>query len=125
MKRARIEEFRQVAYKHLGRAKDATFELTDAILLTRNVYTLADLSLSPVFRRKWRGIYEALQDSRPQRQKLMHLYIKQIPAQGRPLLAGDHTAWSRPDAVTLQERTIEHSSVTIVGNKPITIGQGY
>jgi len=125
MKRARLEEFRQVAYKYLGRAKDATFELTDAILLTRNVYCLAELSLSPVFRRKWPSIYEALQDSRPQRQKLMQLYIKQIPAEGRPLLAGDHTNWSRPDAVRLQERTYEHSGISIAGNKPITIGQGY
>ena len=125
MKRALLEEFRQAAYNHLGRAQDATFELTDAILLTRNAYSLADLSLSPVFRRKWPSIYEALQDSRPQRQKLMQLYIKQIPVEGRPLLAGDHTAWSRPDAVTLQERTIEHSSTSIPGNKPITIGQGY
>jgi hypothetical protein len=125
MKNARLEEFRQVAYKYLGRAKDATFELTDAILLTRNVYSLADLSLSPVFRRKWPSIYEALQDSRPQRQKLMQLYIKQIPPEGRPLLAGDHTNWSRPDAVTLQERTYEHSGTSIAGNKPITIGQGY
>jgi len=125
MKRARIEEFRQVAYKHLGRAKDATFELTDAILLTRNVYSLADLSLSPVFRRKWSSIYEALQDSRPQRQKLMELYIKQMPVEERPLLTGDHTNWSRPDAVTLQERTFEHSGTSIAGKKPITIGQGY
>lgn len=125
MKRAKLEEFRQAAYKHLGKAHDATFELTDAILLTRNVYSLADLSLSPVFRRKWASIYEALQDSRPQRQKLMQLYIKQIPAEGRPLLAGDHTNWSRPDAVTLQERTYEHSGSSIAGNKPITIGQGY
>ncbi|MDJ0799164.1 MAG: NF041680 family putative transposase [Calothrix sp. MO_167.B12] len=125
MKFDKLEEFRQAAYKYLGRAHDATFELTDAILLTRNAYSLADLSLSPVFRRKWSSIYEALQDSRPQRQKLMQLYIKQMPTQGRLLLAGDHTAWSRPDAVTLQERTIEHSSVTVGGNKPITIGQGY
>jgi len=125
MKNARLEEFRQVAYTYLGRAKDATFELTDAILLTRNVYSLADLSLSPVFRRKWSSTYEALQDSRPQRQKLMQLYIKQIPAEGRPLLAGDHTNWSRPDAVTLQERTYEHTGTSIAGNKPITVGQGY
>lgn len=125
MKNARLEEFRQVAHKYLGRAKDATFELTDAILLTRHVYSLADLSLSPVFRRKWSSIYEALQDSRPQRQKLMQLYIKQIPVEGRPLLAGDHTNWPRPDAVTLQERTYEHSGTSIAGNKPITIGQGY
>jgi hypothetical protein len=98
MKRALLEEFRQAAYSYLGRAHDATFELMDAILLTRNAYSLADLSLSPVFRRKWSSIYEALQDSRPQRQKLMQLYIKQMPTQSRPLLAGDHTAWSRPDA---------------------------
>ena len=125
MKHAKLEEFRQVAYQYLGRAKDATFELTDAILLTRNVYSLADLSLSPVFRRKWPSIYEALQDSRPQRQKLMQLYIKQMPVEGRPMLAGDHTNWSRPDAVTFQERTFEHSGTSIAGNKPITIGQGY
>jgi hypothetical protein len=125
MKRAKLEEFRQAAYNYLGRAHDATFELTDAILLTRNAYSLADLSLSLVFRRKWPSIYEALQDSRPQRQKLMQLYIKQMPIQGRLLLAGDHTAWSRPDALTLQERTIEHCSATVAGNKPITIGQGY
>lgn len=31
MKRARLEEFPQIAYEYLGRAKDATFELTDAI----------------------------------------------------------------------------------------------
>lgn len=125
MKRARLEEFRQAAYTHLEKAHDATFELTDAILLTRNVYCLADLSLSPVFRRRWPSIYEAIQDTRPNREKLMKLYIKQIPTEKRVLLAGDHTAWSRPDAVTLKERTIEHTSTAIAGNKPITIGQGY
>jgi hypothetical protein len=125
MKFDKLQEFRQVAYQHLGKAQDATFELTDAILTTRNAYSLADLSLSQFFRRKWPSIYEALQDSRPKRQKLMQLYIKQMPIQGRPLLAGDHTAWSRPDAVTLQERTIEHTSATVPGNKPITIGEGY
>lgn len=46
MKSAKLEEFRQAAYNYLGRAHDATFELTDAILLTRNAYSLADLSLS-------------------------------------------------------------------------------
>ena len=125
MKLAKLQEFRQAAYNYLGKVNDATFELTDAILLTRNAYSLADLSLSPVFRRKWLSIYEALQDTRLQRQKLMQLYIKQMPTVGRPLLAGDHTAWSRPDAYTLQERTIEHTSTAVPGNRPITIGQGY
>lgn len=91
MKSDKLREFRQAAYERLGKAHDATFELTDAILTTRSVYSLADLSLSPFFRRKWPSIYEALQDSRPNRQKLMQLYIKQIPTVARPLLAGDHT----------------------------------
>ena len=55
MQLARLKEFRQAAYQYLCRAHDATFELTDAILLTRNAYCLADLSLCPVFRRKWQA----------------------------------------------------------------------
>jgi len=31
MKLAKLQEFRQAAYKYLGKAHDATFELTDAI----------------------------------------------------------------------------------------------
>jgi hypothetical protein len=53
----KLKTFRQEVYNRLGAARDATFELTDAVLLTRNAYSLADLSLSPVFRRKWPSIY--------------------------------------------------------------------
>ncbi|WP_414581694.1 transposase [Scytonema sp. PCC 10023] len=107
------------------KAHDATFELTDAILLTRKAYCLADLSISPVFRRKWSSIYEALQDTRPQRQKLMRLYIEQIPTHGRIVLAGDHTVWVRPNAYTLCDRTMEHYCTTMPANKPIAPGEGY
>ena len=84
---ARLKKFRQTAYKCLCKAKNATFELMDAVLLTRNAYSLIDLSLCLVFRRKWRGIYEALQDTRLQRQKLMRVYIEQIPSNRRIILA--------------------------------------
>ncbi|WP_235018991.1 transposase [Tolypothrix sp. NIES-4075] len=97
----------------------------DAVLLTRNAYSLADLSMCPVFRRKWSSIYEAIQDTRPQRNKLMQLYIKQIPKQGRIILAGDHTAWSRPEADTLKERTYEHYAQGGFGGHPVTVGYGY
>jgi len=122
---AQLKAFRQAAYSYLCRAHDATFELTDAVLLTRNAYCLADFSLCPVFRRRWPSIYEALEDTRPQRHKLMRLYIEQMPKSGRILIAGDHTVWPRPDAVTLQERTIEHQATAVPGNRPITKGQGY
>ena len=123
---ARLKVFRQDVYNSLCRAHDATFELTDAVMLTRKAYCLADLSQCPIFRRKWPSIYEALQDTRPQRQKLMKLYIQQMPTSGQIVLAGDHTAWSRPNAVTLKERTMEHHCNNgIPASKPITLGQGY
>lgn len=122
---AQLKEFRQAAYEYLCRAKDATFELMDAILLTRNAYSLADLSMCPAFRRQWSSIYEAIQDTRPQRQKLMRLYSQKIPNLGRIVLAGDHTVWSRPDAPTLRERTYEHYTQGGRGGRPITPGYGY
>jgi hypothetical protein len=55
----------------------------------------------------------------------MKLYIEQMASSVRPILAGDHTIWPRPEAVTLQERTIEHQATTVPGNRPIGLGQGY
>jgi hypothetical protein len=125
MKYKQLLLFRQQVYDLLNFAKDATFELTDAVLTTRSSYSLAEFSLSPFFRRKWPSIYEALQDCRPSRNKLMRLYIKQMPAQGRPILAVDHTVWTRLHSPTLQDRTYEHQPSAIASNKPISVGQGY
>lgn len=61
---AQLREFHQAAYQSLCRAKDATFEMMDAILLTRNAYSLADLSMCPVFRCQWSSIYEITQGTR-------------------------------------------------------------
>nr|MDZ8209580.1 transposase [Nostoc sp. ChiSLP03a] len=122
---AQLREFRQAAYECLCRAKDATFELMDAVLLSCKACSLADLSMCPVFRRQWSSIYEAIQDTRPKRNKLIRLYSKKIPKQGRIILAGDHTVWSRPDAPTLRERTYEHYTQGGRGGRPVTLGYGY
>ena len=121
----KLIEFRQAAYQCLGQARDAQFELTDAVLLSAAVPSFVALSLSPVFRRKWSSLYEAIQDGTPDRAGLLRLYTGQIAVSGRPLLAGDHTAWSRLSAFTLPERTVEHQPTKIANQKPITIGQGY
>ena len=120
-----LKLFRDQVYHCLGNAKDAVFELTDAAILTRNPSSLAELSLSPVFRRQWHSTYEALSDCRSSRDEMMAVYTKQIKPSPRPLLVGDHSAWFRPDAVTLQERTYEHQPSRISVNRPIGIGFGY
>ena len=96
-------------------AQDATFELMDALLLTRTAQSLADLSLSCVFRRQWSSVYEALQDTRPDREQLMKLYIAQIPSSERIVLAGDSRV--------LVETICQNPSGTHLRTFPITIGR--
>jgi hypothetical protein len=92
----KIEKFRKHTYEILGNAKDGLFDLMDAVLTTRNINSLVELSLSPVFRRAWPSISEALQDGDPPRQKLMEEYASHIPEAGVVVLAGDHTALVTP-----------------------------
>ena len=122
---SRLVAFRKGAYDLLGTGRDALFDLMDANLATRSISSLAELSLSPLFRRAWSSIYEAVDDGEVPRKELMHLYCALLPKAERPLLAGDHTAWPRPQARTLRDRTIEHQPTPVPGNRPITIGQGY
>ena len=122
---AKLQQFRQDVYGCLGKAKDAVFELMDAVLTSPSVNSFVSLSQSPLFRRQWPSIYAALQDSRPPRKKLMKRFVTEIPTEEQPLLAGDHTAWPRPEAATLKERTLEHHHNGGFGGKPVTLGQGF
>lgn len=75
----KLKQFRSGVYMLLGNAKDALFDLMDAVLVTRSVYSFVELSVSPVFRRQWSSIYSAIEDGNPPREELMRLYIKQLP----------------------------------------------
>ena len=121
----KLIQFRQAAYGYLGNARDALFELSDAVIQMREIQSFAELSCAPAFRRKWSSVYEALQDGRPDRAKLMELYLKQLDPKERLLLAGDHTAWSRLWADTLSGRSYVHQPTAIPGRRPITIGHSY
>jgi hypothetical protein len=125
MNSERLKDFRQEAYELLVRGKDATRELMDAVMTTRNSSCLAEFSLNPLFNRQWSSVYEALQDCRPDRKKLMLLYLQQleqqVPLAEHLLVAIDHTAWGRPDAKTLKDRTHEYQGGVIIGQGYSTI----
>ena len=116
-----LQSFRQEVYRLLSRARDATFELMDAVMTTKHASSIAEFSLSPMFRRQYPSTYEALEDCRPQRNQAMKLFISRIPTQKYLTLAIDHTPWPRPEAKTLKDRTYEHQGKTKQG---IVIGQG-
>jgi len=97
----------------------------DSVMTTRNASCLAEFSLNPLFNRQWPSVYEALQDCRPDRKKLMLLYLQQLQEEATPtehiLVAIDHTAWGRPEAKTLKDRTHEYQRGSIVGQGYSTI----
>ena len=109
----------------MGKARDALFELSDAVIQMRQIQSFAELSCAPAFRRKWSSVYEALQDGEPNGAELLDEYVEQLDAEKRLILAGDHTAWSRLWAGTLSERRYQHQPTAIPGRRPITIGHGY
>lgn len=124
----RLQAFRQAFYDALGPARDALFELCDAVLTTAKPSSFAHLSLSPLFRRQWPSLYEAIEDGRPERLALLALLLDQLPARQRPLLIGDHTAWPRLSAPTLAERTYTHHAdrqTRLADGLPITAGLAF
>lgn len=122
---SKLRRFRQAAYEQFGNARDALFELTDAVIQMRQVQSFAELSCAPMFRRQWSSAYEALQDGRPDRIGLLRLYLQMYAVPARPILAGDHTAWPRLWASTVAQRSYQHQPTPIPGRRPITIGHGY
>lgn len=100
-----LKEFRQSVYSQMGKAKDALFDLMDAVLVSGSIASFVSLSQSPVFQRKWPSVYAALQDSRLSTNRVMKMVLGAVETEGQPLLAGDRTLWPRPNAPTLRERT--------------------
>jgi hypothetical protein len=77
-----------------------------------------------VFRRQWPSLYEGLEDGKVDETKLLETLTEQFPESERPLLVGDHTAWPRPQARTLEDRSFQPQLTPIKGQKPITLGHG-
>ncbi|MBC7345713.1 MAG: hypothetical protein H5U03_09905, partial [Clostridia bacterium] len=95
-------EFRQAVYEHgLTKARDAQFELVDALLLGRPIRSFPELSLLPTFRRQWHSSYAAIERGDQDREWLEGLFIQQIPSKGPRLFSLDGTAWPHPAARVL------------------------
>ena len=68
-------EFRQTVYDQiLTKASDPQFELVDALLLSEQVGCFAELSLSPVFQRRWPSAYRAIEDGEQSSHWLSHCF---------------------------------------------------
>jgi hypothetical protein len=122
----KLIQFRQAVYQQgLTKRRDAQFELLDALLLSGPVRSFAELSLSPLFRRRWPSIYAAMQDGRQDAAWLKGYLGQQVPSQGAQLFALDGTAWPRPQAPTLPDRQYVHTATSAVDGGSIVVGHPY
>lgn len=75
------------------RARDALFELLDALLVPPGVRSFTELCLAGTFRRQWPSLDAAIQNGRLDRDALERFLAAQVPAPGVALSALDTTLW--------------------------------
>jgi hypothetical protein len=117
--------FRRNAYACFERAADALMNTADALLTQTTATSLAELSLSPFFERRWPSVYEAFQDGRVNRAAMLKLFASNAPlpeAGKRLVLGGDASSIHRPQSKTARDRTYVHASNLPDGCKPVLPG---
>jgi len=119
-------EFRQTIYdRGLTKAKDTQFELVDALLLSPPIRSYPELSLSPVFRRKWPSIYTAIKNGALDVAWLESYLIQQIPSDGVQVFPLDGTAWPQTAARVMADRQYVYSPTIAIDGGSIVIGHPY
>ena len=120
-----LVEFRQAVYDNgLTLAKDAQFELVDALLLNPYVHSFPELTLSPAFRREWPSAYTAIEQGSQDHEWLESYFVQQIPHSGPQVFSLDDTAWPHPAARVLADRQYLRGSTPAV-NRSILVGHPY
>ena len=74
-----LQEFRHGMYHCFGNAKDALFNLVDALCSEAGASSFPELSFSPFFERSWASLYEALEDGQIDAERLRHLFVDFAP----------------------------------------------
>ena len=110
MKLNKLIEFRQQIYNHaLGKARDAQFELVDAVLSNCRLNSLSELSLAPVHQPQWPSSYAALENGTQDRGWLYAYFCEQVPDLAVTVCALDSPVWSHPRARTLEDLRYAYS----------------
>jgi len=138
---SQLPQFREELYLLLPLRRDAALDLLDALSGSPNAHSPVELSLSPLFRRGYGSVRDAIvhffQASSPEQAsaerrawekalaRLIGRYLP--PPQRRPfwLLGTDVVPIPRPFAQTLEDRSYVYQPNLVAGNKPVTIGHRY
>jgi DDE superfamily endonuclease len=108
---SKLSGFRAGLYRCFTRARDALFEVGDALVSHAPARSFVALSQAPCFQRRWPSCYEALEDGRIDRAALRRLFVAHLPqpsAGERLVLGVDVSPIPRPAARTAADRTLVH-----------------
>src|SRR5947209_11435490 len=104
-----LQAFRHGMYHCFGNAKDALFNLVDALSSEAGASSFPELSFSPFFERTWASLYEALEDGQIDAQRLRQVFVDfaPLPPAGEIVFLGvDTSNLYRPEAETAEDRTL-------------------
>jgi hypothetical protein len=123
---ARLAAFRDAFYGCLTARADALFEVCDAALCVDGpVVSLAELSLSPVFRRGHGALYDALGEGGLDADRLREALVAALPTDLPMMFAVDVSAYPRPDAECSPDRTHCHAACRCDGKRKTIPGWAY
>ncbi len=85
-----LQSFRHEVYGCFTRAADALFNSVDALLTETQAQSFAELSLSPLFERRWCSLYEAFEDGQIDQRRLSQVFAKHVlpPGEGERVWLG-------------------------------------
>ena len=138
---SQLQQFREELYHFVDHRADALMDLLDALTCTPDARSVVELSQSPLFRRGYGSISDAIagwfqastsdkacEERRVKEKALARLIGHYLPApQRRPfyLFGTDVVPIPRLFAPTLKDRGFVYQPNQVRGNKPVTIGHAY
>jgi hypothetical protein len=115
LSRQRLVDFRLQVYASFTLRADALFELVEALLLSPILRAAVEVSQSPLFRRRFASVDDALTNGRIDGAALRRALVAAEPAEaltvaGYAVYALDTTVSLRPDAATVPDRAKVYSA---------------
>jgi hypothetical protein len=121
-----LSEFRNAVYQIMRYRPDAILDLIDALTVAGHVSSPVAVSESPLFRRKFSSVYDALLEGKFDVEQLCELVVACQPAEsetiaGYEVYATDATSNERMAAETLPDRGVLKAQ----SNAPVRYGHKY